>query len=341
MKKYLLPESGTFYKANLHCHSTISDGKWTVEEIKKNYMDNGYSIVAYTDHGIFVNHNDLAEKDFLPINGYEIDISNTVRPWGSNGFKTCHMCLLSLDREKTVQRIAYDSKHLFNNMDKACLEPDAKIRHFDYDPEVISAVMKEARDEGFFVTYNHPVWSLESFNEYGKYHGMNALEIINYGCICMGYDDVNPHEYDDILRGGERIFCVGADDNHDGHPMGDPHNDSFGGFTMIKAPALEYKAVADALLAGDFYASEGPVIDELWYENGEVHVSVPKASKITYNTAVIRAKSAYPENGEPITHACFTVKESDVYFRITVYGEDGTRAFTRAYFIDELPTESE
>jgi len=44
MKKYLLPESGNFYKANLHCHSTFSDGKHTPEEIKKAYMDKGYSI---------------------------------------------------------------------------------------------------------------------------------------------------------------------------------------------------------------------------------------------------------------------------------------------------------
>ena len=33
MKKYLLPENGNFYKANLHCHSTFSDGKWTPEEL--------------------------------------------------------------------------------------------------------------------------------------------------------------------------------------------------------------------------------------------------------------------------------------------------------------------
>ena len=29
----LLPESG-YYKANLHCHTTISDGEFTPEEIK-------------------------------------------------------------------------------------------------------------------------------------------------------------------------------------------------------------------------------------------------------------------------------------------------------------------
>ena len=32
--RHLLPENGSFYKANLHTHSTCSDGDCTVEEIK-------------------------------------------------------------------------------------------------------------------------------------------------------------------------------------------------------------------------------------------------------------------------------------------------------------------
>ena len=39
MKKYLLPEKGTFYKANLHSHSTVSDGGWTPEEMKERYIE--------------------------------------------------------------------------------------------------------------------------------------------------------------------------------------------------------------------------------------------------------------------------------------------------------------
>ena len=34
MKKILLDESLNPYRANLHCHSTISDGKKTPEELK-------------------------------------------------------------------------------------------------------------------------------------------------------------------------------------------------------------------------------------------------------------------------------------------------------------------
>ena len=49
-KIYLIPETGTFYKANLHCHTIHSDGRLTPEEVKKAYMEAGYSVVAYTDH---------------------------------------------------------------------------------------------------------------------------------------------------------------------------------------------------------------------------------------------------------------------------------------------------
>ena len=46
MIKYLLPKEGKFYKANLHCHTTLSDGKLTPEQVKEEYMKRGYSIVA-------------------------------------------------------------------------------------------------------------------------------------------------------------------------------------------------------------------------------------------------------------------------------------------------------
>ena len=32
MKKYLLPNMGNYYKANMHCHSTCSDGDYFNDE---------------------------------------------------------------------------------------------------------------------------------------------------------------------------------------------------------------------------------------------------------------------------------------------------------------------
>ncbi|MBO7741443.1 MAG: hypothetical protein J6S21_02715, partial [Victivallales bacterium] len=38
------------YKANLHCHTTRSDGKFSPQEAIKLYKDAGYDILALTDH---------------------------------------------------------------------------------------------------------------------------------------------------------------------------------------------------------------------------------------------------------------------------------------------------
>ena len=82
MRKYLLPENGTFYKANLHSHSTVSDGTLTPAEMKKAYMERGYSILAYTDHEILADHSELSDEHFLAITGYELSINERGdKPW--------------------------------------------------------------------------------------------------------------------------------------------------------------------------------------------------------------------------------------------------------------------
>ena len=44
MKKILLDSSKPFFKANLHCHSTLSDGIMSPEQLKSVYKANGYDI---------------------------------------------------------------------------------------------------------------------------------------------------------------------------------------------------------------------------------------------------------------------------------------------------------
>ena len=71
MKKYLLPESGNSYKANLHCHTVLSDGCLNPEEVKEIYKNEGYSVVAYTDHDILIpHHGELSDDEFLALNGW-------------------------------------------------------------------------------------------------------------------------------------------------------------------------------------------------------------------------------------------------------------------------------
>ena len=92
MRRYLLPESGKFYKSNLHVHTDISDGKITPEEAKEGYKSHGYSVLAYTDHEVFVPHNDLSDEDFIALNAVEIAINDNW-PGGFKYNKTFHLNL--------------------------------------------------------------------------------------------------------------------------------------------------------------------------------------------------------------------------------------------------------
>ena len=342
MKKFLLSEHGNFYKANLHCHSNLSDGRLTPEEIKQLYRELGYSIVAYTDHDIFIPHPELCDSDFLALNGFEIECNGACpkEKWDFNVVKSCHFCAIALDPETVIQpgwnRKSYLFGNAVNNQHLVKFDESQPDYWREHTGESRSEHMALCRDAGFFVTYNHPTWSLEDYTDYMNFHGMHAFEMFNGSCICAGYDDYNPRVYDDMLRGGERIYCIGADDNHNAHPKDSRRCDSGWAYTMIKADKLDYKAITQALLDGNFYASEGPAIEELWYEDGQVHIKCSDADRINYNTGRRCARTALCAEGETLTEATFPVSPDDVYFRLTVTDKKGRHACTNAYFVDTL-----
>lgn len=341
MRKYLLPQHGTYYKANLHCHSTVSDGRWTPEEIKAAYKERGYSVVAYTDHDVMIDHSDLRDEDFLPLRGYEMEI-NEKKPLETqppfNQIKTCHMCLIALEPDNDRQVCWHRSRYLFGNSlnyrDQVKVDETQPDYVREYSGQGISDMMRIGRENGFFVTYNHPMWSLETRDEYLNYHGMHAMEICNFGCFEGGFEDYVPAVYDEMLRSGKRIFCTANDDNHNGGE--NPTHDSFGGFNMIKAERLDYRTITKALEDGDFYASMGPEIYELYMEDGRVYITCSPAKRIMMNTQVRRAKCVWAKDGDALTEASFEVKPDCGYIRLTVMDEQGRYANTQAYFLDQM-----
>lgn len=339
MKKYLLPQNGSFYKANLHCHSTLSDGNKTPEEIKEIYKAKGYSIVAYTDHDILIPHSELADDSFLPLNGFEVEINDEKDAEISQN-KCCHICFVALEPDNIVQPLWHRSLYLFGNAPKYRNlvrfdenEPDY-VR--SYDCATISDMMKKGREKGFFVTYNHPTWSKESYNEYINYDGMNAFEMFNGSCNAAGFGDYNPRVYDEMLCAGKKIFCIGADDNHNVHEADSRYCDSGWAYTVIKADKLDYKTITKALVNGDFYASEGPEIFELYYEDGKLYVKCSEADRITCNYQIRKSETVLSENGVLVTQARFDIPQNCGYFRVTVTDKNGKHACTNAYFVEDI-----
>ncbi len=328
------------YKANLHCHSTISDGKLTPAELKAAYKDAGYSILAITDHEVPHDHSAMTEADFLMLTGYEAYI----RPSATgkyNPFKPeVHINLFARDPHN-VGFVNFSDPYCKYVSDPAAKEAFVKVGADPalpraYTVDYINEFVQAAKDNGYLAAYNHATWSLEYEEMILNYDGFFSMEISNYSSWIMNRMEYNGALYDKLLRQGKRLFVHSADDNHNGAPFGSPRCDSFGGYAMVLAKELTYPAVIEALEKGDFYSSMGPTITELTFDGSHVHIETSPAQQITM---FIGGKKTYFEAGTkdaPVTAADFEISEKAPYVRFSVYDFDGHFADTRAFFRDEL-----
>ncbi|MBQ8812920.1 MAG: PHP domain-containing protein [Lachnospiraceae bacterium] len=331
MRKYLLPKEGNFYRANLHAHTNMSDGSASPELVKEVFKRMGYSIVAYTDHDIMLDRSHLNDEEFLALNGYEMEINGKGTPDWAN-METCHICLIALEPDNLKQvcwhRSDYLYAHAVEYRDQIQFYEDEPDYIREYTGECISDMMKRGREHGFFVTYNHPTGSLENYTHYINYHNMHAMEMYN------GAEEYNPRVYDDMLRAGERIYCIGGDDNHNRPTL---YSDAGKAWTMIKANSLDYRSITKALMDGNFYATQGPEIYEMYIEDGVLHVVTSDVVKILFTPGNRRATVSYPEEGKTVmTTASYKLFDDNIYIRVTVVDERGRTANTNAYFIDEI-----
>ena len=333
MKTELLPALPAF-KANLHAHTTLSDGGITPEDLRELYKAQGYSILAYTDHDVLIDQSALCQPDFLALNGYEIEVMEPEHPRPFGSVLTCHFCLIAKD-QKNLRMIGYNKdKYLFANA--VNLRPQLQFDRDDYERVYsgpgISEMMRLGRENGFFVTYNHPGWSMESYPQYAGYEGMDAMEIFNTASYEGGWAEYNDRVYDDLLRQGKRIYCVAADDVHGGG------RDACGGWVMVFAEKLDYACVIDALEKGHFYASTGPEIRSLYVEDGKVHVACSPAHAVRFITGARHSASigGGKDWSTHIEEAVFTPHPDDGYFRVDVVDDHGCHAYSNAYWLDEL-----
>jgi len=201
----------------------------------------------------------------------------------------------------------------------------------EYSGKGISEIMRIARENGFFVIYNHPTWSCEDYSDYMNYENMHAFEIMNSTCICGGYEEHNERVFDDMLRGGKKLFCIGADDAHGKIPMGMC-------YVMVNAQKLEYKTVMESLMKGDFYSSEGPEIKNLYYEDGKVTIETSDAEEIRFSMGFRVAKRFKANENETLNTATFELPKTDFpsYVRVTVTDKYGKHAYTNAYFTEDF-----
>lgn len=334
---YLISPKQKQYKANLHCHSVLSDGKKTPRQLKRMYKKAGYSILAITDHETPGSHAYLNDKNFITITGYEAYIRNCDHNKSDPYNKEIHMNLFAKDPENTGI-VCFNpgySKYISEE------EKDALVKFGSQEPrkysvEYINNFIKTATENGFLVTYNHPWWSMEDEADILQYEGYFSLEIGNYSAYLLSNLEYSGALYDKMLLRGKRVFCHSADDNHNKFPEGSALCDSFGGFTMIMPESFTYDGIIQAMESGNMYSSMGPTFREVSIEENRIHVECSEVSRIMVFTGSKYPRLACAEPGCTITSADLEVDERAKYVRVSIVDANGKFADTRAFFRDEL-----
>ena len=144
-------------------------------------------------------------------------------------------------------------------------------------------------------------------------------------------------QYKALLEQGKNVFPLATDDAHKPEHVG-------GGWIRVGAEKLEYGCVMEALERGDFYASCGPEIHSLTLEDNILKITCSDANRIVLHTHFRVNMSQQPEPGQMLNQGEFDLSvwrevsqnDPNAFFRLMVYGADGTFAATRAYWLREL-----
>lgn len=343
MKTYLLPKNGNAYKANLHAHTTVSDGRNTAGEMRDYYRSRGYSILAVTDHELLVDHTALSQPDFLMLTGYEYAFSEKFydpeTPEGIADYQHMHTLEFNLypRDEHNVTHICFDKDFVIHGEKWRCdtVKSVGRNDHRALTLENVQEFIDTANEAGFIVSLNHPRHSFYTPAFFGKLRGLFAVELFNQGTYYLA-DDYNPQTYDDMIRMGHRIGAIGADDNHRARIDGDEEDIRPWAHTIVIADSLSHDDVFRALEKKDFYATQGPRFEEIYAEDGVAHLAFEKVKYVIMHTNFRHYRMFSAPNGEFLTEAKFPLPlEEKEFFRFEIIDSYGRRAVTRAYFPDE------
>lgn len=332
--KHLLPERNQYFKAALHTHSTISDGKVEPQAVKEAYKEKGYQILSLTDHEMCFAHPELNDENFLTLNGYEMMIYEDTARMNA---RTYHINFIAKSHDNRWQHYHPGLRHYMEGHENELVFDAPEVR--TYSVEEANRLIQKANEKGFFAVYNHPVWSLQNGRDYLDLKGLWGVEVFNFGAYCGGCEEDMSQCYHELLREGNALCPVAADDSHRLREVG-------GGWVMIGAEELTYESVVKAMEEGNVYASAGPEIKSLTVDGDALRIVCSEARNIAYLTNGRENGRKFGTDEEPLTCAEFDLTKwregiteewrEKAFFRLCVTDLKGRKAWTRAYFLKDL-----
>lgn len=292
---------GRFWRGNLHTHSTRSDGVLPPEEVCRRYREEGYDFIALTDHFI-----GLWDYPIVDTTGFRTDDFTTI-----------------LGAE--LHSGAMENGELWHILAVGLPQDFAKSNAPHFMPvegqETGAEIARRARDAGAFVAIAHPEWGGLSLADARSLDAAHAVEVYNHGCQ-VGADRAEGFWHlDRLLEEGRRLTLCATDDAHFSEP------DHFGGWTMVKAEENTPEALLAALKAGQMYASTGPMIHDVVWEDKEVHLRCSPAASVIVQGRGSATAAVHGNAMGQVSLKLGRVCDSD-WMRLTVVDAAGRRAWT-------------
>lgn len=325
VKKGTLSGNGAFYKGNLHCHSTNSDGKLSVDELVTMYRKQGYHFLCFSEHDLYTDYRtEYCDENFILLPGLEASA-----------------ILLDENNPKIRKKV----HHIHGILGTQEMQKKSEIQglnHMEFlKPRVFSGTWEGAKvcqdlindliGRGYVTIYNHPIWSRVRTEEFIYSEGLCGIEIFNYNTVNESGTGYDINSYDQMLRDGKQIFGFASDDNHNEGQF----PDSFGGFIMVKALELSHDEIMKSIMNGNFYASSGPVIHSWDYKDAIVQVECSPVERINFivGNYVNAGMTCMAENEkDSITSAQYRLTGMESYIRAECIDHNGKTAWTNSIF---------
>ncbi len=291
---------GRFFRGNLHCHSSRSDGLLEPEDVVGAYRKAGYDFLCLSDH---------FEEEY----GWQV---TDTRPFCDENFTT--ILGAELSSAPWEQRDCYW-------VTAAGLPADFEAP----PPEDHAEAIRRAANLGAFVIMLHPGLNnlpLAAAAGLPAFDAVHAIEVYNHnGAMAAIPDRANgAYMLDGLLEKGHRLLVNAGDDAHFGHPR-----DRFGGWVEVHCDRLDPDALLGSMRAGRYYSTQGPALRELIVDDERLRVETSGVYAITLTGGGDRWQSGSERTGEPVVEAEFDLTPfRGSYCRVTVVDPAGRQAWS-------------
>jgi len=305
-------------KGNLHTHTNHSDGDSSPSDVCQCYADKGYHFLSITDHGTFVDPAQIHCENLILIPGIELSTASKQEP-----HLPLHVNGLGMNKQVKSEPSETKAETLQNCIDAIVAAGGiAQVNHPNFHFALNKIDISNTKRARLLEVYNgHP----QVCNEGDETH-ISVEEL-----------------WDELLTDGVLLYGTAVDDSH--HFKGEfrpERANPFRGWVCVRVRKPSVREILRGLATGDFYASTGVCLKDVFVEGWTYHVIIDPGNdtptnRDAYITQFIGDGGIILQETTSL-YSTFNLREAGGarYVRAKVLGADGTKAWCQPRLVPEF-----